>query len=322
MAEMVGSAVVQEAVSRVSSFMFNRRYEKELIVDRLEMALSELELALERSAKLPITDVALLRRRRLFKWAYIEGMRRLNRYKGEATEGQETGQGVMHFSNPARIIRPKFFCISSIVGLNKDGRLSSSDVRRFEYFADCAGKFVRDVESGCSLRHHTFCNPLVRQLLEGKTLGYVDEMVQGTRLRECYIWPICFEERGVEALLSYVYEDRDAPEKCFNLLLMLRLSESTDIFAIATRCLHSLASLFNIVTESAIRELTLLPNFQDITGMSSYSSDTPDVYARLTQSCRRDPVCCRANAQQIYTDKMISLEASHKFPEGLIIVVF
>jgi len=109
MAEMVGSAVVQEAVSRVSSFMFNRRDEKELIVDRLEMALSELELALERSAKLPITDVALLRRRRLFKWAYIEGMHLLNRYKREATEGQDTGQGVMHFSNPARIIRPKFF---------------------------------------------------------------------------------------------------------------------------------------------------------------------------------------------------------------------
>jgi len=140
----------------------------------------------------------------------------------------------------------------------------------FEGFAVCAGKFVRDVASGCSLRHQTFCNPLVRQLLEGKTLGYENETVQGIRLRECFnIWPICFEERGVEALLSYVYEDRDAPEKCFNLLLMLRLSESTDIFAIATRCLHSLASLFNIVTESAIRELTLLPNFQDITGMSS-----------------------------------------------------
>jgi len=104
----------------------------------------------------------------------------------------------------------------------------------FEGFAVCAGKFVRDVASGCSLRHHTFCNPLVRQLLEGKTLGYENETVRGIRLRECYIWPICFEERGVEALLSYVYEDRDAPEKCFNLLLMLRLSESTDIFAIAT----------------------------------------------------------------------------------------
>jgi hypothetical protein len=49
----------------------------------------------------------------------------------------------MHFSNPARVIPPKLFCISSIVGLNKDGCLSSSHVRRFEYFADCAGKFVR-----------------------------------------------------------------------------------------------------------------------------------------------------------------------------------
>ena len=160
-----------------------------------------------------------------------------------------------------------------------------------------------------------------------------------------YMAHICFEERGVEALLSYVICLRgptlQSLEKCFNLLLMLRLSESIDMFAIATRCLHLLASLFSIVIESAIRELTLLPNFQDITGMPSYSSHAPDVYARLTQSCRRDPVCCRTNVQQIYTDdKMFSqnksanntfqpsfsakrtAEASYKFPEGLIIVVF
>ena len=65
--------------------------------------------------------------------------------------------------------------------------LSTDDFRRFEWYADCAGRFVRDVESWCSLHHYTFCNPIVRHLLEGKTLRYY--LKQGNLLRHFYIWP-------------------------------------------------------------------------------------------------------------------------------------
>ncbi|KAL6897234.1 hypothetical protein ACP4OV_006930 [Aristida adscensionis] len=147
---MVGSAVVQEAMSRVSSFVWCKRQEKanqQQSIERLEMAISELEMALERSAKLPITDVSLLRRRKVFEQAYMEGADLLNKHKWPELEGQEASS---------------------------------------QASTDCAGKFVRDVESGCSIRHYTFCNPLVRHLLDG---------------------------RGVEARLQYRYEDRGTAEK-------------------------------------------------------------------------------------------------------------
>jgi hypothetical protein len=82
------------------------------------------------------------------------------------------------------------------------------------------------MESGCSLHQYTFCNPIVRHLLEGKTLEY--KLEQGNQLRSFYIWPTFSEERGVEAVLEYSYEDSTMPEKCFHLLLVLRLSESID----------------------------------------------------------------------------------------------
>jgi hypothetical protein len=66
MANMVASAFVQETVSRVTSYLFSKLDDsKEMAsrghyVERLEMAHTELELALERSARMPITDVSLL----------------------------------------------------------------------------------------------------------------------------------------------------------------------------------------------------------------------------------------------------------------------
>ena len=55
------------------------------------MALSELEFALEISAKLPITDVSLLRHRKVFKHAYIEATHLFNKHKPRSEqEGQET----------------------------------------------------------------------------------------------------------------------------------------------------------------------------------------------------------------------------------------
>jgi hypothetical protein len=72
---MLGSPVVQEAISRVSSFISSKREEeasREHNIERLEMASTELELAIERSGKLPITDVSLLRRRKILKRALEE----------------------------------------------------------------------------------------------------------------------------------------------------------------------------------------------------------------------------------------------------------
>ncbi|KAG2639658.1 hypothetical protein PVAP13_2KG024316 [Panicum virgatum] len=64
MGEMVASALAQEGVSRLSSYISTKlddRASRAHIVARLEMALYRLEFALERTAKMPITYVSLLR---------------------------------------------------------------------------------------------------------------------------------------------------------------------------------------------------------------------------------------------------------------------
>ena len=89
MAEMVGSAVIQEAVSRVSSFVLGKREDKEpkgRIIERLEMALAELEFALERSVKLPITDSSLLHRRKVINHAYTEAANLLDKHKWQSQQ--------------------------------------------------------------------------------------------------------------------------------------------------------------------------------------------------------------------------------------------
>jgi hypothetical protein len=85
------------------------------------------------------------------------------------------------------------------------------------------------MESVFSLRYQTFCNPLVRHLLEGKMFEY--EVVQRDLLRHSHIWPISLEDCGVEAELAYRYDDRKMLHKSFQLRLMLRLSENTDKIA-------------------------------------------------------------------------------------------
>ncbi|RCV09337.1 hypothetical protein SETIT_2G019400v2 [Setaria italica] len=313
MAEMVGSAVVQEAEGRISSFVFGKRKGKASeghSLERLDMALSELEFALERSAKLPITDVSLLCRRKVLKHAYVEGRNLLNKHKGRLQqEGQEIG----------RVCRGLNLSLS-LIGLKKDESpcLSCSDVKRFEWFADCASKFVRDMESGCSLRQYTFCNPLVRHLLQGKMLEY--EVVQRDLLRRFHIWPISLEERGVEAELAYRYDDRKMPHKSFQLRLMLRLSESTDIIGIAIECLQSLESQH--VTRSAMGELTLLRDLQFGKDIShKYALPWVGIQESHTQDTwifRPDPICCKSNGQESFSNNIIS----STFPEQVIFVAF
>ncbi|WVZ61712.1 hypothetical protein U9M48_011542 [Paspalum notatum var. saurae] len=302
-----------EAVSKGISFVMGKREEKASqghIKERLEMAINDLELALERSANLPITDVSLLQRRKMINCAYVEATELLNKHKEQSVQDQqeEAAHGVKR--KRSWLNRAKDLFISSYSGLNMD------DVRRFEWFADCAGKFVRDVESGCSLWHYTFCNPIVRHLLQGKTLKY--GLDQGNQPRSFYIWPTHSEERGVEAVLGYHYEDTTMVEKCFFLLLVVRLSECIDIVQIATKGLQLLKTQFKIAAESAMGELTLLPNLQDI----AHSYETPQVgileqYTKLTRLCRPDPACCRESRHKLYGNNILS-ELPHIFPEQVL----
>jgi len=224
----------------------------------------------------------------------MEGADLLSKHKQQVLEeGQEeAGQLVTSPSYLERIIATaaEFYISSLASGLNKQQCLSSSVVQKFEWYADCADKFVADVESACPPRRDiTLRYPFVRQLLQGKYLSY--EKVKGTQRFSFDISPLVLEGRGVEAFLWYRYHCFDAErlDKSFQLILMLRLSESTDIVGTAIDCVRSSASLLNLPAQDAIiGHLTQVRNLQEIS--DSYAPPFvgfEKLSLRLVHACAR-----------------------------------
>jgi hypothetical protein len=129
------------------------------------------------------------------------------------------------------------------------------------------------------------------------------------------------EERGVEAVLEYRYGDGTVAEKCFIVLWILRLSESTDIVGVATKCLQLLASGFKVAPEFAMKEITLLSSLQ---GTAAHSYDHPRVgiherYMEQAQICRPDPACCKADRFRLCGSNSVSSTLTRiLFPEQVI----
>jgi len=345
MVGMVGSALAQEGVTGVSSYISSKLDEtasRAHLMARLEMALSQLEFALERTGELPITYVSLLRRMKMLKRAYAEGTDLLNKHRRPQQRELEDGGGVDLGRPPpvTSVTRRHPFLAwvgrarnrllpaasSSLLGLmtNKADHLSSSVVQTFEWYAACADRFAADAESaGLPLRRDAAVRyPLVRRLLEGKTLRY-ETAARGSRRRQLHslvVWPVRLEERGVEARLLYQYLDRERPERRFRLRLVLRLSEATDIVGIAIRCLQAVSAQFKLaVTECAMGELALLPDhLQDISHSYGPPLDwSEESYAAITKAWRPDPICCCANND----GKGVS-PSPHGVPEPVIAVGF
>jgi len=321
MARMVASAFVQETVSRVTSYLFSKLDDKVEAsrghyAGRLEMSHTELELALERSARMPITDVSLLRRRKLLERAFEDCEYLLHRCsKQQATDISEMEQPATN-SFTKRIAQVTQSSISSyFAGFCKDST-GCSDVRRFEWLAECANRFLKDVESGCSPQRCMFSNPLVRKLLQGKNLQY--NKVQESILRRVHIWPMCVEGRGVEAALEFLYEDCKMPTRSFALALMLQLSESTDIVGTAIRCLQSFTSSMKHTAEAVMGELTRLP-LQDISDSGTFAPcfSMQDLCNKDTQFWRRDALCCKPKG---CAESNTPSELSSTFPEQVILV--
>ncbi|KAM0925724.1 hypothetical protein ACQ4PT_003987 [Festuca glaucescens] len=152
MAGIVGSAVVQEVVSGGFSLMRNNHEEmasQRHLIERLKWAHLELEFALERTQRMPMIEVSLLKVRMMIKLAFEESRDLL--YKQQTLRanlegGTEQGVTTLAPSLPNRIMH----AVKPFFGTEK-GSISGSCVRRFEMFAHKTDKFVRDVESGCSL---------------------------------------------------------------------------------------------------------------------------------------------------------------------------
>uniref|UniRef100_A0A0E0JL21 Uncharacterized protein n=1 Tax=Oryza punctata TaxID=4537 RepID=A0A0E0JL21_ORYPU len=144
---------------------------------------------------MPITDMSLIRQRRMFKRAF-----------------EECGEVPDRCS--------KLRILEAVV-----------------WFADKASKFVRDVETGCSLAHYGFLNPFVRLLLQRKAFKHEQVLQQGSQTIRIEVVPILIKELGVKAWIQLRLhndgnESMPLMPSATGLELEVQLWESTDITGI------------------------------------------------------------------------------------------
>jgi hypothetical protein len=305
---------VQEVVSGGFSLMRNNHEgmaSQGHLIERLKWAHLELKFALERTQRMPMIEVSLLQMRMMIKHAF-EGSRDLL-YKQQTLrvnlEHGGTQQGVTpSLSLPNRIMH----AVKPFFGTEK-GSISGSSVRRFEMFAQKTDKFVRDVESGCSLAPYRFSSPLITQLLEGKYLHH--NMVNGSQTRTLSIFSCCVEDYGVLGTVIFYFKDLKTPTKCFSLSLMLRLSESTDIVGISTKCLQSLEPQLNSLAGVASEELAGISTQVNIlTPGPALRELVFNATNNAIRGFRQEPLCCIGDGFQTSAKSMLSSQLTEWFP--------
>lgn len=300
MADMLSSAVVQETVSQILSNVeekYKEGSDTKEHMERLEMAHIRLEAALEVSQGWNIRSAPLLRWRSKLERTMQECGEMLHRCKRHVQEEEEVEEGVRSSSLPNRIAHHVKSFVSSIFSNNNSGsrELSMSNVRRFEWFAEGTGEFLRLVElGGGTPRQVMFFDPLVTHLFAGKMIRY--KLVLGSQCHLVILQPI-ITPHGMEGRLLYVVIDGDAPENSFFFTIFLRISESTDIVGVAVRCLKLFAPHFKSTTEAVKTKLTQLP-MQDLCWFPYVESSQKQrhwekFYTIFSQWFRPNPHCCR-----------------------------
>ncbi|KAL5215223.1 hypothetical protein ABZP36_004375 [Zizania latifolia] len=326
MAEMVRSAIVGEAVSRIFSGIISKHEDNSGgggKVERLEMAHIKMEAAIEISNKWQITDTPLLRWQKRLKRASQECEDMLHRCNKRALEDKEIEEQVKQSSFPRRVAHATKSFAFSFIGHNNGDYTSSNVVQRFERIADGANDFLRFVQLGGKPRQHLFFDPLIAHLFAGKSLRY-QMWHHGCRYHHFAIRPTNFDERGLEAMLVFIYEDCKVLKNSFRLAFMLRLSESTDIMGITVKCLQLVTPHYRSTAEVVIKELTQLPT-QDFSWLPPYDAyggmeHWNNVHSTLARWFRPDPLCCckgctPASSSSRSNTKTSSHQLSSIFPE-------
>ncbi|TVU42811.1 hypothetical protein EJB05_09234, partial [Eragrostis curvula] len=299
MAEMVRSAVVQETTSQILSGMV-QKYEQNMDsnanrnLERLEMAHIRLQAALETSIKWQITDASLLRWRRMLRRAAQECDDTVQKCKQRILEDEQMEQEVKNSPFPKRIAHATksfFFSIFSI----RNNELTSSIVKRFEWFAAGANEFVRFVEFGGTPRHVPF-DSLVKNLSAGMELHL--KFVNGNKcpLFELWLVPNNTAEHGIVASLIFVQKDGNRPKGTIFFSVFIQLSETTDIVGISIKCLNLFAPHLKCEVENIRKELTQLhtQNFFWVPSVNSCQREHWDNFFSLgSQWFRPNPFCCR-----------------------------
>ncbi|KAF7033076.1 hypothetical protein CFC21_044206 [Triticum aestivum] len=303
MAEIVKSVIVGEAVSRIisgiapTSKRLDRSVEESAEgcgLERLEMAHIKMEAVLHMSDKWQITNTSLLHWRKKLKRAAQDCDDVARRCRQLFREEEEAAQVVRQSSFPRQMAHATRVFISSLVGRDNDhcsvNSTTAAAIRRFEKLADGASEFMSFVQLGGTPRQHLFFDPLLGHVFRGKSLIY-QMLHPGGRYSFFSIRPIGFDEGGLEAILSFMYEDCKVPKNNFGLVVMLRISESTDIIGTTVKCLRLLTPNFKSTADRVIREIIQLPT-QDLSCVA-HEGHLTDMHKLLVRWFRPDPLCCQ-----------------------------
>ncbi|KAL6647741.1 hypothetical protein ACP70R_015178 [Stipagrostis hirtigluma subsp. patula] len=301
MAEMVGSAVVQETVGQILSGLVQGKEESNANenLERLEMAHIKLEAVLEISNKWLITDASLLRWRKKLKRAAQECDDTLHKCKQRILQEEQMEQEVRNSSFPKRIAHAAKSLIFTAFSNNNDESIRSV-IRRFEWFADCASEFLRFIELGGSPRGHMTANSLIKHLLAGKPLQHKIVRGNGYPLSVLSVVPFSTADHGMEASLIFIHTDGNAPENSLFLTVMLQISESTDIVGITIKCLQLYTPHFKPAVDIIKKELTQLhaPDFSWVPYVDSLQKEQwNNLHSFSTQWFRPNPLCCKQHDQ-------------------------
>ena len=112
--------------------------------------------------------------------------------------------------------------------------------------------------------------------------------------------PYTATEHGIEATLLFIHKDGNTPKNNFVLIVVLQISESTDIVGIIIKCLQLFTPNFKPIVEIIKKELTQLP-IQDLPWVpcvDSYLYKHRDkLHCFSTQWFRPNPLCCKQHNQ-------------------------
>ncbi|XP_014753730.1 uncharacterized protein LOC104582951 isoform X2 [Brachypodium distachyon] len=133
--------------------------------------------------------------------------------------------------------------------------------------------------------------------LRGKSIRYMG-LLPGARHHFFSLWPIAFEERGLEAMLFYAYEDCKVLENSFALGFMMRVLESTDIIGTTVKCLRLVTPHFKSTADVVTKEIMQLPT-QDFSCLplevanANVEQYWNDIHTTFAGWFRPDPLCCQ-----------------------------
>lgn len=258
MAEILGSAVASESVSRIFSILSGNTREHgsaEDNAERLEFAVLKIHSVVAVSEDWLILHQPLLNWRSRLNRVAKEGDDILRAHMRRSTERMQNGGAARQATSVRkRITRAVTRFMPFGRGEDEDGPTAAT-VRRFERLANVAHEFFRYVQFGGRPRSlmASFKVP-TEPLLAGKTLEFSLRM--GTRDTIVLLHPCDGEPKEIVLFLSY--DDTAVWEKNVKLFVVFQLLENIDILDIVMSALQLLPPQFVaacVTTRELVREV-------------------------------------------------------------------